>query len=55
MPIWPVIAGLALMTNLLGVLIEHAGIDDVGGDILTSSAMVLGIAIQIYHLRRSTP
>jgi hypothetical protein len=53
--IWPVIAGLALMTNLLGILIEHAEIDDVGGDILTSSTMVLGIAIQIYRLRRSTP
>jgi hypothetical protein len=49
--IWPVIAGLALATNLLGILIEHAEIDDVGGDILTASAMVIGIAIQLYRLR----
>jgi hypothetical protein len=49
--VWPVIAGLALATNLLGILIEHAEIDDVGGDILTASAMVIGIAIQLYRLR----
>src|SRR3984893_10273126 len=49
--VWPVIAGLALATNLLGILIEHAEIDDVGGDILTASAMVIGISIQLYRLR----
>jgi hypothetical protein len=53
--VWPVIAGLALLTNLLGILIEHAEIDDVGGDILTSSAMVAGIAVQLYRLRRNAP
>jgi hypothetical protein len=53
-PIWPVIAGLALLTNLLGILIEHAELDDVGGDILTSSAMVVGISIQLYRLRRGS-
>ncbi len=51
--IWPIIAGLALLTNLLGILIEHAEPDDVGGDLLTSSLMVLGIAIHLYRLRRS--
>jgi hypothetical protein len=50
--IWPVIAGLALFSNLLGILIEHAEPDDVGGDILTSSLMIAGIAIQLYRLRR---
>jgi hypothetical protein len=53
-PIWPAIAGLALATNLLGVAIEHAEIDDVGGDLLTSSAMMVGIAIQVYRLRRAS-
>ena len=51
-PVWVVIAGLALATNLMAILIEHSELDDVGGDILTSSAMVLGISIQIYRLRR---
>jgi hypothetical protein len=50
--VWPVIAGIALFSNLLGVLIEHAEPDDVGGDILTSSAMIVGIAIHLYRLRR---
>jgi hypothetical protein len=50
--VWPVIAVLALLTNLLGILIEHNEIDDVGGDILTASAMVIGIGIQLYRLRR---
>lgn len=50
--VWPVIAGLALMSNLLGVLIEHAEPDDVGGDILTSSLMIIGIAFHLYRLRR---
>jgi hypothetical protein len=50
--IWPVIGGLALFSNLLGVLIEHAEPDDVGGDILTSSLMIVGIAFQLYRLRR---
>lgn len=50
--IWPVIAGLALFSNLLGVLIEHAERDDVGGDILTSSLMIVGIAFHLYRLRR---
>jgi hypothetical protein len=51
--VWPVIAGVALLTNLLGIIIEYKEIDDVGGDILTASAMVIGIAIQLYRLRRS--
>ena len=46
------IAGVALLTNLLGILIEYAEPDDVGGDILTASLMVLTIAIQLYRLRR---
>jgi hypothetical protein len=50
--VWPVIAVLALLTNLLGILIEHNETDDVGGDILTASAMVIGIGIQLYRLRR---
>jgi hypothetical protein len=50
---WPVIAGLALITNLSAIVIERAEIDDVGGDILTSSLMVIGIAIQLYRLRRT--
>ena len=50
--VWPVIAGFALFSNLLGVLIEHAEPDDVGGDILTSSLMIVGIALQLYRLRR---
>jgi hypothetical protein len=50
--VWPLIAGLALMSNLLGILIEHAELDDVGGDILTSSLMIVGIAIHLYRLRR---
>lgn len=49
--VWPVIAGLALTSNLLGVLIEHAEPDDVGGDILTSSLMIVGIAFQLNRLR----
>ena len=49
---WPVIAGIALITNLSAIVIERAEIDDVGGDLLTSSLMVLGIAIQLYRLRR---
>jgi hypothetical protein len=50
---WPIIAGLALITNLSAIVIERAEIDDVGGDILTSSLMVIGIAIQLYRLRRT--
>ncbi len=50
--LWPVIAGVALITNLSAIVIEHAELDDVGGDILTSSLMVIGIAIQLYRLRR---
>jgi hypothetical protein len=49
--IWPVIAGVALLTNLLGILIEYKEPDDVGGDILTASLMVLTIAVQLYRLR----
>jgi hypothetical protein len=48
-----VIAGIALLTNLSAIVIERAEIDDVGGDILTSSLMVIGIAIQLYRLRRT--
>jgi hypothetical protein len=51
--IWPAIAGLALATNVLGIVIEHAEPDDVGGDILTTTLMVIGIAIQLYRLRRT--
>jgi len=51
---WPVIAGIALITNLSAIVIERAEIDDVGGDILTSSLMVLGIAVQVYRLRRTS-
>ena len=51
--LWPVIAGIALVTNLSAIVIEHAELDDVGGDILTSSLMVIGIAIQLYRLRTS--
>ena len=50
--VWPVIAGLALFSNLLGVVIEHAELDDVGGDLLTSGLMIVGIAIHLYRLRR---
>ena len=50
--IWPLIAGIALITNLSAIVIERAEIDDVGGDILTSSLMLIGIAIQLYRLRR---
>ena len=50
--IWPVIAALALFSNLLGIVIEHAEPDDVGGDILTSSLMIVGIAFHLYRLRR---
>jgi hypothetical protein len=50
--VWPVIAGLALFSNLLGVGIEHAEPDDVGGDLLTSSLMIVGIAFHLYRLRR---
>ena len=50
-PVWPVIAGLALLSNLLGILIEHAELDDVGGDLLTASLMIVGIAAQLYRLR----
>jgi hypothetical protein len=51
---WPVIAGIALITNLSAIVIERAEIDDVGGDILTSSLMVIGIAVQVYRLRRTS-
>ena len=51
MGIWPFIAGLALVTNLVGILIEHAEPDDVGGDYLTFSLMAVGIAIHLYRLR----
>ena len=50
--IWPIIAGLALATNLVGILIEHTEPDDVGGDYLTFSLMAVGIAIHLYRLRR---
>jgi hypothetical protein len=50
--IWPVIAGLALATNLVGILIEHNEPDDVGGDYLTFSLMALGIVIHLFRLRR---
>jgi len=50
--IWPIIAGLALVTNLVGILIEHTEPDDVGGDYLTFSLMAVGIAIHLYRLRR---
>jgi len=53
--VWPLIAGFALLSNLLGILIEHAELDDVGGDILTSSLMIVGIAIHLYRLRRRQP
>jgi len=43
------------MSNLLGILIEHAELDDVGGDILTSSLMIVGVAIHLYLLRRRQP
>ena len=51
--IWPVIAGLALMSNVLGILIEYTEPDDVGGDILTTSLMVLTFCIHLYRLRRT--
>jgi hypothetical protein len=51
--IWPVIAGLALMSNVLGIVIEYREPDDVGGDILTTTLMVLTIAIHLYRLRRT--
>ena len=50
--VWPLIAGFALFSNLLGVVIEHAEPDDVGGDILTSSLMIVGIALHLYRLGR---
>ena len=50
--IWPLIAGLALLTNLTGILIEHNEPDDVGGDYLTFSLMAVGIVIHILRLRR---
>jgi hypothetical protein len=49
----PVIAGLALMSNILGILIEYTEPDDVGGDILTTTLMVLTIAFHAYRLRRA--
>ncbi len=52
--IWPLVAGLALVTNLVGILIEHGDADDVGGDYLTFSLMAAGIAIQIFRLRRGS-
>ena len=52
-PVWLVIAGLALASNLLGILIEFNERDDVGGDILTASLMIVAIAIQLYRLRRA--
>jgi hypothetical protein len=51
--IWPAIAGLALMSNILGILIEYTEPDDVGGDILTTTLMVLTIAFHAYRLRRA--
>ena len=51
--IWPVIAGLALASNILGVLIEYTEPDDVGGDLLTTTLMVLTIAFHVYRLRRA--
>ena len=51
--IWWVVAGLALASNLLGILIEYTEPDDVGGDILTASLMIVAIAIQLYRLRRT--
>jgi hypothetical protein len=51
--LWLVVAGLALFSNMLGILIEHAELDDVGGDILTSSLMIVGIAFHLYRLRRT--
>lgn len=51
--IWTVIAGLALMSNILGILIEYADPDDVGGDILTTTVMVLTIAFHADRLRRA--
>jgi hypothetical protein len=53
--IWPVIAGLALMSNVLGILIEYSEPDDVAGDILTTTLMILTIAIHLYRLRRTPP
>lgn len=50
--IWPLIGGLALVSNLVGILIEHGEPDDVGGDYLTFSLLAVGIAIQIVRLRR---
>lgn len=50
--VWPIIAGLALVTNLVGILIEHGEPDDVGGDYLTFSLMAVGIAIHLYRLRQ---
>ena len=52
-PVWWVIAGLALASNLLGILIEYTEPDDVGGDILTASLMIVAIVIQLYRLRRT--
>jgi hypothetical protein len=52
--IWPLIGGLALVTNLVGILIEHGEPDDVGGDYLTFSLMAVGIAIHIFRLRRGS-
>jgi hypothetical protein len=54
-PFWIIIASLALITNLSAILVEHAELDDVGGDILTSSAMILGIIIHLYRLRNPKP
>ena len=51
--IWPVVAGLALVSNILGILIEYTEPDDVGGDILTTTLMVLTIAFHAYRLRRA--
>src|SRR5437879_13299904 len=48
--VWPVIAGLALFSNLLGVVIEHAELADVGGDLLTSGLMLVCIASHTYRL-----
>jgi hypothetical protein len=41
------------MSNVIGILIEYMEPDDVGGDILTTSMMVLTIAIHLYRLRRT--
>ena len=51
--IWPLIGAVALVTNLVGILIERGEPDDVGGDYLTVSLLAAGMAIQMFRLRRS--